>query len=238
MLRVLVALSLVACRDGHPPKKEPATDDPWANLTRRETAPAAPRKPPPPRPLSMEGAVDAPRALLATPLPGYADPKVGDWRAYTHVTAGELGTFHATAIAIVTAVTPTTVTIEFTGRLDETGEQRTDGADEIPRAFTVDHEIHRHHNWPASRVELTDDARTIDGHQFPCKKLAFSAEDDLMPGKDVRVEVWLSSSVPAGGEVAVREVQKTERLTITSTSELIGYGDATHTTWGRRPAGL
>ena len=147
----------------------------------------------------MDGTIEgATKALLATPLPGYADPKVGDWRAYRHVTTGQLGNFHATAIAVVTAVTPTDVTIELSGRLDETGEQRSDGA------------------------ELADDARTIDGRTFAYKKIS----------------VWLSPDVPAGGEVALREVQATSALTITATSDLIGFGDASHTTWGKRPPGF
>jgi len=178
------------------------------------------------RKLSMEGEIKgATPELLATSLPGYSDPKVGDWRAYRYITVGNLGTFHATAIAIVTAVTPTSVTIELSGRLDETGEQRTDGADEFPRSYTVAHEIHRHHSdWPASRVDLTDDIHAIAGRSFRCKKLVASFADPLMPGKDTTVEACLSPEVPAGGEVFVREVQKTPTFTITSTGDLIGFG--------------
>jgi hypothetical protein len=191
----------------------------------------------------MDGEIQgATPALLATRLPGYADPHVGDWRAFRHITTGNLGkpsSFHATAIAVVTAVTPATVTIELSGRLDETGEQRSDGADELPRAFTVEHEIHRQHgDWPASHVELIDDTRTLDGRRFACKKLSARFVDSLMPAKDTQVEVWLGADVPAGGEVFQREVQKTDTWNITSTSELIGFGDATHTLWGKRPEGL
>lgn len=175
--------------------------------------------------------------LLATRLPGYANPKVGDWRAYRHITTGNLGDFHATAIATVIAVTPTSVAIELRGRLDETGEQRSDGADEVPREFTVAHEIHlQHGDWTASDVKLVDDARTIDDRTFACKKLSAAFVDPMMPGKDTRAEVWVAPDVPAGGEVAVREVQQTAKMTITMTSELIGFGDATHTLWGTRPA--
>jgi hypothetical protein len=236
---LLAMLTVVACKAGHKPAPAghaSGAADPW------DSPAVAPAKPPPPRvrPLSMDGTIEgASPALLATPLPGYASAKVGDWRAFRHVTTGTMGDFHATAIAVVTAVTPETVTLELKGRLDETGEQRSDGADAIPRAFTVAHEIHRQHgDWAASHVELNDDAQTIDGRSFACKKLSFSSVDPLMPGKDTRVEVWLSPDVPAGGEVGVREVQKTSALTITMTSSLIGFGDATHTTWGKRPAGL
>ena len=188
----------------------------------------------------MDGKIEgATAALLATPVPGYADAKVGDWRAFRHVTTGKLGNFHATALAVVTAVTATTVTVELSGRLDETGQQRSDGADELPRAFTVEHEIHRQHgDWTASALEVTDVSRTIDGRSFACKKIAFASADPLLPDKRTRVEVWLSPDVPAGGEVAVREVQKLPGFTIEATSDLIGFGDASHTTWGQRPAGL
>lgn len=231
-------LALAACRADRPPA-ERAAHDPWAEPSRAPPTPPAPHAPAA-RELSMAGKIDgAAPGLLATALPGYADPKVGDWRAFRHITSGELGTFHATAIAEVTAVTPASVTIELRGRLDETGEQRSDGADVLPRAFTVEHEIHRQHgDWEASEVELTDAVRTLGGRGFPCKKLAFASADPMMPGKDTRVEVWLSPDVPAGGEVAVREVQKMPSLTITMTSDLIGFGDATHTAWGVRPAGL
>ena len=233
LARALIAvLALAACDAGK--KAAPATDDPW-----NSPGSAAPPKAPRVRPLSMDGTIEAPAELLKTPLPGYANAKVGDWRAFRHVSTGTIGDFHATAIAVVTAVTPDTVTIELSGRLDETGEQRSDGADAIPSAYTVAHEIHRSHgDWTASHVELTDNARTIAGRTFPCKKLAFASVDPMMPNKDTHVETWLSPDVPAGGEVAVREVQKTPALTFTMTSDLIGFGDATHTAWGTRPAGL
>lgn len=230
-----VVLAIAACDSGK--KTAPATqasDDPW-----NSPGSAAPPKPARVRPLSMDGTIEASPELLKTPLPGYANAKVGDWRAFRHVTTGTMGDFHATAIAVVTAVTPDTVTIELSGRLDETGEQRSDGADAIPTAFTVAHEIHRQHgDWTASHVELTDDPHAIAGRTFPCKKLAFASVDPMMPNKDTHVETWLSAEVPAGGEVAVREVQKTSALTIAMTSDLIGFGDATHTVWGTRPAGL
>ncbi|HET9990601.1 MAG TPA: hypothetical protein VFQ65_18860 [Kofleriaceae bacterium] len=236
---LIAMLTVAACDTGHKPAQASrgSAADPWDSPATGSAAPPPAR---PARPLDMDGTIEgATPALLATPLPGYADAKVGDWRAFHHVTTGTLGNFHATAIAVVTAVTPTIVTIELKGRLDETGEQRSDGADAIPRAFTVAHEIHHQHgDWTASHVELGDDPFTIDGRKFACKKLAFASDDPMMPGKDTRVEVWLSPDVPAGGEVAVREVQKTSALTITMTSDLIGFGDATHTTWGTRPPGL
>jgi hypothetical protein len=234
--RVLTVLVTLAACGGDRDRGQSAADDPWASPRR---APAE-RRAPPVRKLSMEGEIKgASPELLATPLPGYVDPKVGDWRAYRHITLGNLGAFHATAIAIVTAVTPTTVTIELSGRLDETGEQRTDGADEFPRSYTVAHEIHRQHgDWTASHLDLTDDSHSIAGRTFRCKKLLASFDDPLMPGKDVAVEVCLSPEVPAGGEVFVREVQKTPTFTITSTSELIGFGNAHDTIWGKRPTGF
>lgn len=241
MIRLALIAPLIAgaCSTHRDPAdRERTAPDPWAN-----PSPATASAPTPSRlaaKLPMHGKIEGSTpAVLATPLPGYADAKVGDWRAYRYITTGELGNFHATAIAVVTAVTPTTVTIEFSGRLDETGEQRTDGATEFPRAYTVEHEIHHQHgNWTASGVELTTEVRTIDGHSFSCQKLAVAFADPLMPRKDTRVEVWLSPEVPAGGIVASREVARTSALTITSTNDLIGFGDATHTTWGKRPAGL
>lgn len=238
MRAALITILLVAaCGKGEPAKREPAPagHDPWAD-------PPPPRAPEPVRvrKLSMDGTIEgATPALLATPLSGYRDSKVGDWRAYRHITTGKLGDFHATAIAEVTAVTPTTVTVEFRGRLDETGEQRSDGADEFPRAFTIEHEIHRQHgDWAASRVEVTDEAHTEGDRSFPCKKLSFASADPMLPRKETTVEVWLSPDVPAGGEVAVHEVQKMPAMTLTSTSDLIGFGDASHTMWGTKPAGL
>ncbi len=196
--RVLLAttLALASCRGDRAPA-ERAAPDPWAEPSPAPAAPTAPSARV--RKLSMAGKIEgATPALLATALPGYANAKVGDWRAFRHVTSGKLGTFHATAIAEVTAVTATTVTVELRGRLDETGEQRSDGADEFPRAFTVEHEIHRQHgDWTASRVELTDETRTLGGRAFAGKKLAFASADPMMPGKDTRVEVWLSPDVPA-----------------------------------------
>lgn len=232
----LALVALAACDSG--PKTTAAahgsSTDPWDS-----PGSAAPQKVRV-RPLSMDGTIEgASPELLKTPLPGYANAKVGDWRAFRHVTTGTMGDFHATAIAEVTAVTPDTVTIELRGRVDETGEQRSDGADAIPRAFTVAHEIHRSHgDWTASHVVLTDDARELEGRTFPCKKLSFASADPMMPNKDTQVETWLSPDVPAGGVVAVREVQKTSGMTIRMTSDLIGFGDATHTAWGTRPAGL
>jgi hypothetical protein len=240
LVRVLIAIPLVgACSGHHDADRERAKPDPWAAPPPAAVATAKP----PSRlrsKLSMDGKIEgAAPALLAMPLPGYADTKVGDWRAYRYITTGKLGDFHATAIAVVIAATPTTVTIEFSGRLDETGEQRSDGATEFPRAYTVEHEIHHQHgDWTASGIELTTEVRTIEGHHFSCQKLASAFADPLMPGKDTRVEVWLSPEVPAGGVVASREVQKAPALTITSTADLIGFGDADHTTWGKRPAGL
>lgn len=233
---VFALVALGACDSGK--KTAPATQgsstDPWDS-----PGSAAPQKVRV-RPLSMDGTIEgASPELLNTPLPGYANAKVGDWRAFRHVTTGTMGDFHATAIAVVTAVTPDTVTIELSGRLDETGEQRSDGADAIPSAYTVAHEIHRSHgDWTASHVVLTDDAREIGGRTFACKKLSFASADPMMPNKDTQVETWLSPDVPAGGEVAVREVQKTSGMTIRMTSDLIGFGDATHTAWGTRPTGL
>ena len=246
---VITILGITACghdrapgdRNNPPAPGKPAAVDPWS-APRPDRPVTAPSPPPrkPPRPLSMDGKIEgATPSMLATPLSGYANAKVGDWRAFTHVTTNGEHVFHATAIAVVTAVTPTTVTIELSGRLAETGEQRSDGEDVFPRAFTVDHEIHRHHgDWTASAVEVTDDKRTIDGRSFPCKRIAFASLDPLLPGKSVQVEVWLSPEVPAGGEVAVREVQKAPAYTITSVSDLIGFGDATKTMWGARPTGL
>jgi hypothetical protein len=238
LVRVLLFALLLtaACDAGH--KAAPATHggsaDPWDS-----PGSAAPQKVRV-RPLSMDGTIEgASPELLKTPLPGYANAKVGDWRAFRHVTTGTMGNFHATAIAVVTAVTPDTVTIELSGRLDETGEQRSDGADAIPSAYTVEHEIHRSHgDWTASHVALTDDAREIAGRTFRCKKLSFASADPMMPNKDTQVETWLSPDVPAGGEVAVREVQKTSGMTIAMSSDLIGFGDAAHTAWGTRPSGL
>jgi len=236
---LIAMLTIAACDGGRtsPPPGRASAADPWDSPA---TGSAAPPRAPRVRPLAMDGTIEgASPELLATPLPGYANAKVGDWRAFRHVTSGTMGTFHATAIAVVTAVTPEIVTIELKGRLDETGEQRSDGADAIPSAFTVAHEIHRSHgDWTASHVELADAAHEVGGRSFACKKLAFASADPMMPGKDTRVEVWLSPEVPAGGEVAVREVQKTSSLTITMTSDLLGFGDATHTTWGTRPVGL
>jgi hypothetical protein len=237
---VLTVLVVAACGSDRAPADRASGEsaaDPWANPRPASEAPA--RRAPPVRPLSMEGEIQgATPELLATPLPGYDDPKLGDWRAYRYITLGNLGSFHSTAIAIVTAVTPTTVTIELSGRLDETGEQRTDGADEFPRRFTVAHEIHRHHNWDASHVHLSDGEHSIAGRTFRCKKLEVSFDDPLMPGKDTTVEACLSAEVPAGGEVFVREVQKTPTFTITSTGDLIGFGNAHDTIWGKRPTGL
>lgn len=229
----MLALLLVACGDKkHDHPKSSASDDPWAN-----PQPRPPDPPPRPRTLSLDGAIEgASKELLATPLSGYANAKVGDWRAFRRVTEGNLGTFHATALATVIAVTPETVTVELRGRLDETGEQRSDGADEFPRAFTVEHEIHRiHGDWTASKVEVSDTTREIDGRRFPAKRIAFTSKDPVMPAKTVRVEVWLSSEVPVGGEIAVRELQMTDALTIKMTSDVIGFGDATRTLWGTRP---
>ena len=230
-------LVLVACH-GDKPAENRATDDPW-NAPRKSSSPEPPSKPKPPRPLSMDGTIEAPAELLATSLPGYAEPKVGDWRAFRHITSGELGTFHATAIAEVLAVDASTVTIELRGRLDETGEQRSDGSDIFPRTFTVAHEIHRQHgNWAASKIALTEEPLEIAKRSFATKKVSASFIDPMFPNKEVRVEVWLSPEVPAGGEVAQREVQKMPAMTITSTSDLIGFGDISHTTWGTRPQGL
>jgi hypothetical protein len=236
MTRRLVLASLMvaaAChRDDAPRPSE--GDDPWDH-----PAPAKPAAHRPPRKLSMDGTIDAPPELLATPLPGYADAKVGDWRAYTYVTVSGTRTFHATAIAEVTAVSAATVTIELRGRLAETGEQRSDGEDELPRAITVAHEIHhKRGDWAASDVQLTDDVRIVGGRSFPCKKLAFSSVDPMLPGKTVRNEVWLAPGIPVGGEIAAHEVQAMPSLTITSNADIIGFGDAAHTTWGTRPAGL
>lgn len=233
---VFALVALAACDSGK--KTAPAThgssSDPWDS-----PGSAAPQKVRVRR-LSMDGTIEgASPELLKTPLPGYANAKVGDWRAFRHVTTGTMGDFHATALAVVTAVTPDTVTIELSGRLDETGEQRSDGADAIPTAYTVEHEIHRSHgDWTASHVVLADDAREVGGRTFPCKKLSFASADPMMPNKDTQVETWLSPDVPAGGEVAVREVQKTSGMTIRMTSDLIGFGDAANILWGTRPAGL
>ncbi len=239
MLRtaLIATLTIAACH-GETHKAETHKADPWSD----PAPPAPPAKPAvrAPRVLDMDGKIEgATPALLATPLGSYAAAKVGDWRAFRHITTGKLGNFHATAIAVVTAVTATTVTIELSGRLDETGEQRSDGADVFPRVFTVEHEIHRQHgDWTASAVEVGEEPRVIDGRTFPCKKVTFASADPMFPTKQTKIEVWISPEVPAGGEVSQREVQQLGELVLPSTSDLIGFGDATRTMWGTRPAGL
>src|SRR5512146_1915755 len=83
-----------------------------------------------PTPPTSTVAVLTPGAPLAAdappPFEPYANAKVGDWRAYDYTTRSSLGNFSSHVIGRITAATADTATVTLTGRLDQTGEQRTE----------------------------------------------------------------------------------------------------------------
>lgn len=176
-----------------------------------------------------------------SPLEVYADSKVGDWQAYRVTTESSLApTITATVVARIAEVSDATVRRTFAGRLDATGEVRDDRDEERPRrGLTIDQLTGNDvGGWTIHDLRVTEESHEIGGRSFACKKLDYASDDPLIDNKQTHAELWISAEVPAGGLVEEREIQQMPTMRFVITKQLIGFGDASGTTWGTRPDGL
>ena len=172
------------------------------------------------------------------PIQPFATANLGDWNAFTNVTTSSLGVTHATVVATITDVTPAPASQQLRGRDDRTGEVHADAADPFPRAGLTLDDVEQSNisDWKLFDVRLDTAPYEVAGHAFACTHLAYSSTDPLLPHKRTRTELWLSPEVTAGGIVAKRETQDVGELHFLIEHRIIGYGTATTTTWGARPA--
>jgi hypothetical protein len=202
------------------------------------------RKPPPAAAVTSPSEVTLAGSATATsappPIEPYAHSQVGDWRAYDYTTRSSLGNFSSHAIARVTAATADSVTLVLTGRLDQTGEQRTEPADVYPRAFGSIEKLVEHSDWKIFDVSVATEPHEVNGKSFACARISFAKSDPLFPTKRTHVDLWLSADVPAGAVVEEHEVQQLEQVTFDMRSVLVGYGTGggTTATWGSHADGL
>jgi hypothetical protein len=202
------------------------------------------RKPPPSSPVSEPpSTVPAGSASATTappPFEPYAHSQPGDWRAYDYSTRSSLGNFSSHVIARVTAATADSVTVVLTGRLDQTGEQRTEPADTFPRAFGSIEKLVEHVDWKISDVSVATEPHEANGKTFACARISFAKSDPLFPTKRTHVDLWLSPDVPAGAVVEEHEVQQLDQVTFDMRSVLVGYGTGggATATWGSHADGL
>jgi hypothetical protein len=176
-----------------------------------------------------------------SPLQVFSDAKVGDWIAYRVITESSIApTVTATAIERITNVDATKVGRSFAGRIDATGEVGSKRYEDRPRQdLTLDQlAANDVAGWTIYEVAVSDDVHEVGGRQFKCKKISFSSRDPLTPKKRMRTDLWISDQVPAGGLVEEREVQELSDVRSVITKQLIGFGNASTTTWGTKPKGL
>jgi hypothetical protein len=176
-----------------------------------------------------------------SPIQVFANAKVGDWQAYSVTTESSLGpTFHATGIVTITELDDREVKRGFVGRIAETGERREQQYEGRPRAgLTIDQlTTNDVGGWTIHDLVITDDVHEIGGRSFKCKKISYASEDPLFPNKRTRTELWISDEVAAGGLVEEREVQDMPSAHFVITQRLLGFGNASGTTWGTKPDGL
>lgn len=176
-----------------------------------------------------------------SPLQVFADAKVGDWIAYRVTTESSLApTVTATGIERITNVDATKVERAFSGRIDATGELHGKRYEDRPRnGLTLDQlTTNDVGGWTIYEVAVSDDVHEVGERRFPCKKISFSSRDPLFPKKRTRTDLWISSEVPAGGLVEEREVQELPEVRFVITKQLLGFGDASATSWGTKPEGL
>jgi hypothetical protein len=210
----------------------------YATTTGDDVHPATPVASAHPAPPSARPA-PTPGVAHPAPFEAFSDARVGDWRAYQVLTTSSMAEFHSTVMASLVAVGERTVKRVVRGRIDNTGEQRTESPEELPRhGLTLERLIgYDVGGWTLSDLAVTHEAYLIGERAFGCTKLTYAASDPLLPRKRTRVTLWLSPEVPAGGVVARREEQHLDTLTFVIAEELFGYGTASSTTWGTRPAG-
>jgi len=205
----------------------------WSAEHARHTPP--PKSPEPPAPDGSATATSAP-----PPIEPYSHSQVGDWRAYDYSTRSSLGNFSSHVIARVTAATADSVTVVLTGRLDQTGEQRTEPADTYPRTFGSIEKLVEHADWKISDASVATEPHEVSGKTFACARISFAKSDPLFPNKRTHVDLWLSAEVPAGGVVEEHEIQQLDQMTFDMRSVLVGYGTGGGTTaaWGSHADGL
>jgi hypothetical protein len=175
------------------------------------------------------------------PIQVYANAKVGDWRAYRVTTESSLApAISATVLTWISKTTDQNVIRSFKGRVDATGEVRSDRDEDRSREkLTIDQLTGNDvGGWTIYDLAITDDERTVGGLTFKCKKISYSSNDPLLPNKKTRTEMWISADVPAGGIVEEREVQEMPNMRFVQTQKLLGFGDAAGASWGTKPEGL
>jgi hypothetical protein len=168
------------------------------------------------------------------PVQVFANAKVGDWYAFTYANRSSLANLTGRTIATVAAADADRVTLQFAGRIVETGESRT-GTHTQRRTQTLD-QLLDHADWRVFDVTITDEDRTVGGRTFHCKKLVYSEGDPMFPKKKTHVEHWISPEV-VGGLVERHETQDLEALRFDMRMTIIGFGSGSATTWGTRPTG-
>jgi hypothetical protein len=175
------------------------------------------------------------------PLQVFATAKVGDWAAYRIINRSSLlpEEIVATKLAVITAATDATVTIEHKGRVDKDQHKRESWTQERPRqGLTIDqltgNDVSK---WQLIDVKTSDDPHAVGGRTFKSKQIAYAAIDPLFPTKKVRVTYWYSDEFPLG-LVEERDIQDLDAVHIEQLTELIGFGTASATTWGTKPDGL
>jgi hypothetical protein len=191
---------------------------------------------PPPR--SSSSSSSQPTAHRV-PIDLFASAHPGDWYAYQVVNGGPVGEIRTTAMVWIAAERPDGVTRAARGRIDASGEERAIRSEDFPRAgLTLERLIGADRGgWTLTDVAVTDEIRVVGGRSFPCKRLSFGSTDPMFPRKRTHTDLWISRDVPAGGLVAEREEQHLDDQTFVITQELIGFGTASETSWGTRPAG-
>jgi hypothetical protein len=157
------------------------------------------------------------------PIQVYAKVQVGDWIAYRVTTRSSLLPNEVSGLVLgrVTAATDTQVTIDYKA-VGEKNIDRTEAwSEQQPRQnLTLDQLTDNTNEWTMFDLLVTDDVHEIDGRAFT-----------------VRIELWYSDEV-ALGLVEDRDVQGMPKFHSEQTKRLIGFGTATATTWGTKPAGL
>jgi hypothetical protein len=208
--------------------------------------------PPPKKPAGSQAHVGAQHHTAATdegkhmggalaPLQVFATAKVGDWAAYRIINRSSLlaEEIVATKLATITAATETSVTIAHEGRVDHDAQKRESWTQERPRqGLTIDqltgNDVSK---WRLIDVQTSDDSHDVGGRAFKCKQIAYAAIDPMFPTKKVRVTYWYSDEFPLG-LVEERDIQDLDAVHIEQLIQLIGFGTATATIWGTKPAGF
>jgi len=178
---------------------------------------------------------------MVVPIQPFAKAKVGDWKAYKVITESSMAqTFTAIGIERVAKADDKTVSREFVGKLEQTGEIRRDRYEDRPRqGLTLDQlTTNDVGGWTIYNVQITDDVHPLGGREFKCKKISYDSNDPMFDNKRTHTDLWISEEVPLDGIVEEIEVQDMPTLHFRLTKQTLGFGDDKATAWGDKPGGL